>query len=221
MATVARKKPVETELEEAKVFDDAVIPYSVEFTVRGVRTFFFNAPNVDAYIRGDEARKAGIKRLREPDHEEKVWRQDDVLAVPGNEFIKAMSEMSRGLPDPAKSGAKSMRPIIPLAMSAHQEFVPFFHVNGKGEQPYPKWDDVDMRLVRLGTKMGPCRRPVLHPGWQARVNIDVIWPEIFAPADIHTLMTRGGQRGIGDATKIGYGRFIVVNASTPTEISWT
>jgi hypothetical protein len=212
-----KNKPVETEFEGPNVFDDAVIPYSVSFTVKGVKRFFFNAPNVDAYIRGDERRKAGVKRLHEPDYEEKVWRDDGVLCVPGNEFIKAMSEMSRGLPDPTKSGARSMRPIVPLAMGAHEEFCHFANGNGG----LKAWDAIDERLGRLGTKMGPIRRPILLPGWETTVTIDVIWPEVFAPADIATLMTRAGQRGIGDATKIGYGRFIVLSVTEPSEISWT
>jgi|SRR5215468_7782736 len=223
MATTTSRKRAkpepETEFGDSNVFDDAIIPYSLTFTVKGVKRFFFNAPNVDAYIRGDERRKAGVKRIEEPNFEEKVWRDDESLAVPGNEFIKAMSEMSRGLPDPTKSGAKSMRPIIPLAMSAHEEFCPFFRFSDP-PQPIKTWDDVDERLGRLGTKMGPIRRPILTPGWKTTVTIDVIWPEVFAPADIATLMNRAGQRGIGDATKIGYGRFVVVSVSTPEEISW-
>lgn len=217
MPTATRTKPVETEFETHQVFDDAVIPYSLTFTVRGVKRFFFNAPNVDAYIRGDERRKAGVKRIETPNFEEKVWREEGALAVPGNEFVKAMSEMSRGLPDPTKSGARSMRPIIPLAMSAHEEFCPFFDQDG---EEYESWDSIDERLGRLGTKMGPIRRPILWPGWKCAVSIDVIWPEVFAPADIVTLMTRAGQRGIGDATKIGYGRFVLVHTEEPTEISW-
>lgn len=219
MPTATRAKPVETEFDGANVFDDAVIPYSLSFTVKGVKRFFFNAPNVDAYIRGDERRKAGVKRIETPDYEEKVWREDGTLCVPGNEFIKAMSEMSRGLPDPTKSGARSMRPIIPLAMSAHEEFCPFFRTV-EVDQPIESWDYIDERLGRLGTKMGPIRRPILDAGWKVTVTIDVIWPEVFAPADIATLMTRAGQRGIGDATKIGYGRFVVLTISEPLEISW-
>lgn len=212
------KTKVETELDGAGIFDDAVIPYSVNFTVKGVRWFFFNAPNVDAYVRGDDRRKAGVKRVEKPNFEEKVWRDDGVLCVPGNEFIKAISEMSRGLPDPTKSGAKSARPIIPLGMGAHEEFCPFYNDEG---QPAESWDWIDQRLGRLGRTIGPIRRPILYSGWTTSVTIDVIWPEVFSPADISTLMTRAGQRGIGDATKIGYGRFIVMNVSEPSEISWT
>ena len=210
MATATKTRRTETETESG-VFSDGVIPYSVTFTVKGVKSFFFNAPNVDAYIRGDEARKAGVKRVKE-DFEEKVWRVDGSLAVPGNEFVKAMSEMSRGLPDPTGSGARSARPIIPLAMGAHEEFCAF--------EEAETWDAIDQRLGRLGTKMGPIRRPILMPGWKTTVTIDVIWPETYSPADVSTLMTRGGLRGIGDATKIGYGRFVVVHTSEPTEISW-
>jgi len=217
-----KKPPV---VDEARVFDDALTPYSIYFTVRGVREFFFNAPNVDAYIRDDERRKAGIKRPPNPDFEEKVWRQDGALAVPGYEFIKAMKEMSRGLPDPTKSGAKSMRPIIPLALSAHEEFCSFMHYNGNGNEgatePTETWDVVDERLGRLGTKMGPIRRPKLHPGWITSVTIDCTWPEVFSPADVTTLMNRAGQRGIGDGIAIGAGRFVVLAVSEPTEISWT
>jgi len=220
MATTASKKRArepQTEFDGAQVFDDAVIPYGVTFTVKGTKRFFFNAPNVDAYIRGDERRRAGVKRIEEPNYEEKVWRIDGSLAVPGNEFIKSMSEMSRGIPDPTKSGAKSARPIIPLAMGAHEEFCTFSHDD---ETPYETWDAIDERLGKLGTKMGPIRRPILLPGWQTQVTIDVIWPEVFSPADMATLMNRAGMRGIGDATKIGYGRFVVVSVSPPQEISW-
>jgi hypothetical protein len=221
-STKAKTKATGTSTSRSRVFDDdALTPFSIGFTVRGVRSFFFNAANVDAYVAADERRRAGVKRLQKPDYEAKVWRHDGALAVPGNEFIKAMAEMARGLPDPTKSGAKSMRPIIPTALSAHEEFCPFFTRNGGGPEPITVWDQIDERLGRLGAKMGPIRRPKLEPGWATSITIDCIWPEVFAPADIVTLMTRAGQRGIGDATKIGMGRFVVVDVSEPFEISWT
>lgn len=218
MATKAPKDPKDGTL----VFtDDAITPFSIGFTVRGVKNFFFNAPNVDAYVASDERRKSGVKRIQETDYEAKVWRSDGGLVVPGNEFIKAMAEMARGLPDPTKSGARSMRPIIPTALSAHQEFCPFVHRNGKGTQAVEAWDVIDERLGRLGTKMGPIRRPILHAGWVTSVNIDCIWPEVFSPADVVVLMNRAGMRGIGDATRIGMGRYVVVEVAEPTEIAWT
>lgn len=207
---------------EARVFaDDGLTPFSVKFTVRGVKTFFFNAPNVDAYVAADEKRRAGVKRLSIPNHEEKVWRSEGALCVPGSEFVKAMREMARGLPDPSKSGAKSMRAVIPTAFAAHEEFCRFVHRNGKGAELVEQWDAIDERLGRLGTKMGPIRRPILYAGWTTSVTIDCLWPEIFAPADVVILMQRAGMRGIGDGTTIGYGRFVVVNVDDPTEVAWT
>ena len=208
--------------KEPRIFDDdALTPFSIHFTVRGVRTFFFNAPNVDAYVAADERRTAGIKRRQTPNYEEKVWREDEALAVPGSEFIKAMREMARGLPDPTKSGLKSMRPVIPTAFSAHEEFCPFVTRNGKGPEAVTDWDAVDERLGKLGSSMGPIRRPILHAGWVTSVTIDCVMPEVFSPADVATLMQRAGQRGIGDAVTIGMGRFVVVEVSEPLEISWT
>ena len=207
---------------ESRVFsNDAVTPYGIEFTVRGVRAFFFNAPNVDAYVAADERRKAGVKRLQEPDYEQKVWRDEGALAVEGSQFIKAMAEMARGVPDPTKSGAKSMRPIIPTAFSVKEEFCRFFTRNGHGPEPVESWDAIDMRLGRLGTSMGPIRRPVLHAGWTTNFTLLCIWPEVFSPADCVGLVTRAGQRGIGDAVRIGMGRFVVVEVSEPHEIAWT
>src|SRR5262245_31427175 len=115
---MAAKKEIENGGTTRAFADDALTPYSVEFTVRGVRKFFFNAPNVDAYIAADERRKAGVKREKNDDPEGKVWRHDGSLAVPGHEFIKAITEIARAFPDPTKSGAKSMRPIISTALSA-------------------------------------------------------------------------------------------------------
>jgi hypothetical protein len=206
---------------ELKAFDDdALTPFGMGFTVRGVRSFFFNAPNVDAYIAADERRKAGIKRQHEPDYEDKVWRVDGALAVEGSQFIKAMAEMARGLPDPAKSGAKSMRPVIPTAFSVKEEFCPFVVRNGKGPEPVVEWDEIDMRLGRLGTSMGPVRRPILRAGWTTSFTLLCIWPEVFSPADAVQLVSRAGQRGIGDAVRIGMGRFVVVEVSEPHEIAW-
>lgn len=216
---MARKAPASA--ASAVFDDDGITPYAVGFTVRGVREFFFNAPNVDAYIKADEDRKAGVKRNLTPNYEDKVWRHDGALAVPGTEFIKAMAEMARGYPDPTKSGARSMRPIIFNAMSAAEEFCPFMHRNGNGDEPKTTWDVIDERLAKLGTKMGPIRRPKLHAGWVTSVTINCIWPQVFAPADVAKLMERAGQRGIGDGIKIGAGRFVVVNVSEPSEIAWT
>ena len=114
-----------------------------------------------------------------------------------------------------------MRPIIPTALSAQEEFCVFVTRNGKALQPNRAWDTIDQRLGRLGTTMAPLRRPRLEAGWVTGVTINCIWPEVFAPADIVTLMNRAGLRGIGDATKIGMGRFVVVEVSEPLEISWT
>jgi hypothetical protein len=205
------------------VLDDALVPFSIGFRVKGVKHFFFNAPNVDAYVRGEGIRAAGVKTRRhnEINFEEKVWRNGDALAVPGNEFIKAMKEMARALPDPTKSGLRSMRPLIPTAMSTHEEFSVFTKQNGKGPVSVETWDAIDERLGKLGTKMGPIRRPILWAGWETEVRIDCVMPETFSPADVVTLFTRGGLRGIGDATVIGYGRYVVTRVDEPTEIAWT
>ena len=73
MATATKKKTQ----DERRVFsDDALTPYSIKFTIRGVRDFFFNAGDVDAYEKADARREAGIKRRPEPNYEEKVWRHD-------------------------------------------------------------------------------------------------------------------------------------------------
>jgi len=225
MATATRRtvKPVE-ETDVSSLFsDDAFTPYSIEFTVRGVRQFFFNAPSVDAYEKADGDRKAGVKRDHsKKDFESMVWRVDDVLAVPGQEFVKAMADMARGFPDPTKSGAKSMRAVLPTALGAHETLCTFFTLDGKGQEvPYGTWDNIDKRLGRLGRTMAPIRRPILEPGWMVRVTIDCLWPEVFAPADVSKLFERGGMRGVGDATRIGYGRYLVVGNESPVEISWT
>jgi len=214
--------PTTKKKDELRVFgDDAITPFGIGFTVRGVRAFFFNAPNVDAYVAADERRKAGVKRLQTPNYEDKVWRQDGALAVDGAQFIKAIAEMARGLPDPTKSGAKSMRPIIPTAFSVKEEFCSFTTRNGNGSEPVLEWDVIDERLGRLGTKMGPVRRPILHAGWTTSFTLLCIWPEVFSPADAVMLVNRAGQRGIGDAVRIGMGRFVVVEVSEPHEIAWT
>lgn len=198
--------------------DDAETPFTIGFEIRGVKKFFFNAGNVDEYEKREAASK---KKIRLPDNPEaKVWRDGDGnLCVPGNEVIKAMGTAARGRKDPTNSGHRSMRPVVPLAMQVHEEMCPF--IDGKGK-PVRKWDDTDARLVRYNNKsMAPTRRPTLDAGWRLGFSIDVTWPEIFAPADVATLVARAGMIGIGDATTIGYGKFIVVRVEEPTEIRWT
>jgi hypothetical protein len=205
--------------ERLAVPDEGIAPYQIGFTVRGVKSFFFNAPRVDGPSWDQDAPKTKAKENLEI----KVWRDDGGrLALPGYEFVKAIADAARGFPDPTKSGHKSMRPVVTKAMAAHEELVPFFASNGRGRSFVKQWDDVDARLARFGNnRMGPQRRPILRAGWQVAVSIDVTWPEIFAPADIAVLMSRAGLLGVGDARTLGMGRFVVVATEPPREISWS
>ena len=135
--------------------------------------------------------------------------------------MKAIKDVGRGLPDPTKSGGKSLKSIATIAFNVEEEFCPFFTRNGKGAEPVLEWDAIDKRLGRLGRTMAPIRRPILNAGWSVSWTLNCMWPHIFSPADVVALAGWTGQRGVGDAVAIGMGRYVIVEVSEPHEISWT
>lgn len=188
-------------------------PYSIGFQVRGTRSFFFNRYDVDEFFELDAAPK-GSKLRRDKDPMRLVWRADDgTLAVQSLDFLKAMREAGRYMPDVTATGRKSAMPEVPRALVPVEELCSF----GVDDV-----DAIDVRPVKMrsGSKV-PKARPILTPGWETSVHFEVMLPEFFWPSRVVELMVRAGRvLGIGDGTTIGYGRFLVVNVEAPREIEW-
>jgi hypothetical protein len=204
MATKAIKEPDTAILET---------PYTLGFTVKGVKPFFFNRYDVDGFYVSDSS-PPGSRARREHNPETLVWRNGaGELALPALEFHKALSAAGRYMKDPSGTGRKSAKPFLGEALVPDEELCSF---------GVTEWDEIDVRPVRLKNgSVIPKARPILVPGWSVSVHISVTMPELLSPAQVAQLMTRAGQcRGLGDGATIGYGRFVVVKVSEPAELAW-
>jgi hypothetical protein len=208
MATATKPATAAAELTELET------PYTVGFTVKGVKRFFFNRYDVDDFYAKDES-PPGSRKRREHNPESLVWRVDTgELAVPALDFHKALLAAGRYMKDPSATGRRSSKPFLAEALVPDEELCSF---------GVKAWDEVDVRPTRLKNgSVIPKARPTLLPGWVSTVHISVTMPELLAPSTLSQLMTRAGQcRGIGDGSTIGYGRFVVVQVTEPAELAWS
>jgi hypothetical protein len=194
---------------EATYVPGAEMPYVIGFTVRGTRSLFFNRYDIEGFYEKDSAAK-GSKVRRTENLEALPWRDDDgKLCLPSTEFHKALTEVGRYLPDVTHTGRRSARPEVQRALIPVEEFCPL------GVSEYIR----DVRAVRYNGATVPKARPILAPGWETSVHIEVVLPEFFTPSLVIELMARAGRvYGVGDATAIGYGRFVVTAVEEPKEV---
>lgn len=206
-------------LGPAEIFGAFELPYSVQVTIAGVKTYFFSRPDMDEWVKKEES-APGSRARKETDPESLVWRLDDgTLAFPSTQVKTALVAAGRYSPDPSKTGRRSAAPFISEALSIAEEHVGFERSNAEG---YLTWDEIDIRIVRYANgRFGPRRRPVLERGWRATFTLQVLVPELIRPGDVLVLVNKAGMvRGIGDNTKFGYGRFTVEGFSEPELAHW-
>ena len=206
MATLEKKL-----LEE----NDFETPYSIGFTVKGIKTFFFNRFDVNGFEASMDAPPGSKKnKFKNRDMETLVWRADDgMLAVEGKDFQKALSAAGRYFKDPSGTGRRSVKPMTEEALTAEEELCSF---------GVKTWDAIDVRPARLrnGATV-PVYRPILKAGWELQVTIDVALPDHLRPGDIAGLMNLAGRiHGVGDNRKYGFGRFVVTNVEAPQDLTW-
>lgn len=213
MATAASKARKNGKTEAEEYVPGLDMPYVMGFTVKGTRSFFFNRYDVDEFYEVDAAPK-GSKIRREKDPMRLVWR-DEIgdLAVPSTDFHKALTEVGRYIPDKTATGRRSSRPEVQRALIMVEELCSF----GVSE---PSAIDVRPTRLKNGATV-PKARPILSPGWETTIHVEVALPEFFRPADIVHLMGLAGRvYGLGDATAIGFGRFAITHVEQPRELSF-
>jgi len=206
-------------LGAADIFGAFELPYTVEVTVAGVKTYFFSRPDMDEWEKKENS-APGSRARKETDPESLVWRDaDGYLAFPSTQIKTAMIAAGRYSPDPSKTGRRSAAPFISEALNVAEDVITFHHLDGEG---YETWNEIDVRIVRYANgRFGPRRRPILHPGWHATFTLQVLVPELIRPGDVGVLINRAGMvRGVGDNTKFGAGRFTVATFGTPEPAHW-
>lgn len=211
MATAAKER-VKSEID-AELVEAIEIPYSMTFTVRGVRWYFFSRPDVNEFEKKENA-APGSRLRKETDPETLVWRNEDgQLCCPGSQFKQAMLVAARYLPDVTKTGRKSLQTTFGEVVNVADELCTF---------GVKKWDDVDTRLVKYRNgAFGPRRRPVLYEGWETSCTVQVSEPQVVSPGTIAIIMQKAGlARGLGDNAKWGYGRFVVSEIGDPENLIW-
>ena len=206
-------------LDPGEVFGAFELPYALDVTIAGVKTYFFSRPDMDEWEKKENS-APGSRARKETDYETLVWRTEaNTLAMPSTQLKVALIAAGRYSPDPSKTGRRSAAPFIGEALSIQEDIVEFHHADGK---PYAKWDEVDVRIAKYANgRFGPRRRPILHPGWRASFTLQVLVPELIRPGDTLVLVNRAGMvRGVGDNTKFGAGRFTTQSFSEPYEAHW-
>lgn len=203
----------EVALTPADLFGNFELPYAIDISIAGVKTYFFSRPDMDNWEKR-ESSAPGSRARHEPDFESMVWRCDDAtLAFPATQIQVALMAAGRYSPDPSKTGRRSAGPFIAEAFTVAEEHVSF---------GVKDWDDIDIRIAKYANgRFGPRRRPVLEPGWRATFSLQILVPELIRPGDVLVLVNKAGMvKGIGDNTKFGYGRFTVERFSEPFELQW-
>ncbi len=174
-------------------------PYTVTFTLRGLRPFLFNA--LHTYAEEDPG-EAKSPRTPPKDYEAMVWRNDGgELALPVANVIASIAHAGRYFKTPiGRTG--SAKTTLQEAMVPSSDDATF---------SVKDWDAVDFQIARYAGKSRapkPTWRPRLEKGWALTGSFSVITPELYGPARLLELITHAGRVcGIGDGRKIGYGRF--------------
>lgn len=187
-------------------------PYTVTFSLRGLRPFLFNA--LHTYTEED-AGEAKTPRKPPKDYEQMVWRTDDgELALPIAHVIASIAHAGRYFKSPiARAG--SAKTTLQEAMVPGVEDASF---------GIKDWDAVDFQIARYAGRSRapkPTWRPRLEKGWTLTGTFSVITPELYGPAKMLELLTHAGRVcGVGDGRKLGFGRFAPDGFETEDGLVW-
>jgi hypothetical protein len=187
-------------------------PYTVKFTLRGLRPFLFNA--LLDYAEEDPGEQ---KQPRKPpkDYESMVWRNGgDTLALPTQHVIASIAHAGRFFKSPIATRG-SAKTTLQEAMVDGDEFSDF---------GVASWDAIDFRIARYAGKSRapkPTWRPRLEKGWSLSGTFSVILPELYSPTRILEVLTHAGRVcGVGDGRKLGMGRFAPDGFQIEEGLSW-
>ena len=187
-------------------------PYTLTFTLRGLRPFLFNA--LLEYAEEDPGEQ---KQPRKPpkDYEQMVWRNDaGELALPVSHVLASIAHAGRYFKSPiaVRGSAKTT---LQEAMVPADEFATF---------GVKKWDAIDFQIARYAGKSRapkPTWRPRLEKGWTLSGSFSVITPELYSPSRMLELMAHAGRVcGVGDGRKIGFGRYATDGTEVTEGITW-
>jgi hypothetical protein len=177
-------------------------PYHVRFTLEGTRDLIMNHYNPE-YIREKENAPKGssLKKLDRP--EALVMRAEDGSLAWHTEGMRmAMCVAAQKQRDPSSPRA-SARGLYESGIAPVEEVVSL------GVQD---WDYLDERRARHSSSYITKIRPALYKGWRLSAMFEVSMPEYITPQQfLGTLIQAGRFVGLGDARKLGYGRFLVTN----------
>jgi hypothetical protein len=190
------------------------LPYTLHLWVRGVRPFLFNRMDIEAYdAEGGPASKR--KPRARPSYESMVWRgEDKALAMPTQNLIGSVVGAAKYYKSPMSSSG-SATPTLRAALVPTREY---------GTFGLADWDTVDFRHARYGDMKRtpkPTYRPRLETGWLYETEFAVVTPELYGPAKLLEIISRGGAvMGIGDGRTIGFGRYVIAHYEVADGLPW-
>lgn len=187
-------------------------PYSVQFTIEGIRNYLFNRYDVPA--NPDELK--GQNKVDDPG--KKVHLDSDGhLAARTVALWNAVVAAGKYRKNP-RSSKGSFSTILKEALEIealdprHPDLLTFIAPNG---EPYDSWEyDFTARVKKAGAFAGHVTRvrPAIYAGWKITGRAVVLLPEYVSIPQLHEAFSMAGRfGGIGDGRTggLGFGRFMV------------
>lgn len=183
----------------AKTTIEALQPYNVTVTIKGVADILFHAWNNEAVEAKSKAAK-GSKAKKSDDLESYVYRcENGNLGIKGVALHRAIVEIGRYYQDP-RSPRKSARDLMKAAI------IPTTLLADTGVKD---WDYIDRQRVIVQQSAITRERPALRSGWTATFTFIVNVPEYVTPELLNEMITQAGRlNGLGDFRPT-YGRFVI------------
>jgi hypothetical protein len=184
-------------------------PYVAHVTVKGVSPVLWHRWQSDA-VEAKAAAKKGSAAKKTDNVESYVWRnEDNVICLPGiyllGSLVDARNGAAKYIQDP-RSPRKSALDLYRAGVVALTDLAPITLSDGRLAT---EWDYLDRRRVTVQRAGITRERPAMNAGWTATVSFLINTPEYIKPADLLTVLTRGGQLvGVGDFRPT-FGRFQV------------
>lgn len=213
----AAQRNGEIEVRGPKPSNDAAgligfqLPYSVEFTVKGVCPIIFHRWSNESVAEKSAAKK-GSAAKKTDDVESYVYRDDDgFICIPGTYVHASISSKKEGagryFQDP-RSPRKSAADLYKAAAIPTTLLAPILNADGKRTKD---WDLLDERRMTVGQSSITRQRPTFNEGWQATFIFDITLPEYVNDQDFLAVLALAGRAvGLGDSRPT-YGRFQVVS----------
>jgi len=180
--------------------DRELLPYTVEFTIRGVAPLMFHRYDpAEVRRKGDLPRGSAEKKEDNP--ASMVWRDEetDHLLLPAEYVRRSIVNASKRMTDPS-SRRKSAYDLFNATVVA---------LDYMADLGVTTWDSLDARRAVVQMNAITRIRPVLNKGWSATFRFMIMRPDLIPLDQFRRVLDEAGMMvGVGDF-RPQYGRFVV------------